>query len=50
MSYEQKLNAITRTILILTAVSFLFSKNIRLLVIGIITFIAIYVLHHEKKR
>jgi hypothetical protein len=52
MSYEQKLNAITRTILILTAVSFLFSKNIRLLVIGIITFIAIYVLHHfhEKEK
>ena len=52
MSYEQKLNAITRTIFILTAVSFLFSKNIRLLVIGIITFIAIYVLHHfhEKEK
>tara|TARA_B100001093_G_scaffold185108_2_gene177893 strand:+ start:27641 stop:28486 length:846 start_codon:yes stop_codon:yes gene_type:complete len=52
MYYEQKLNAISRTILILTAVSFLFTKNIRLLVIGIITFIAIYVLHyfHEKEK
>lgn len=52
MSYEQKLNAISRTIIILTAVSFLFTKNIRLLVIGIITFIAIYVLHyfHEKEK
>lgn len=52
MSYEQKLNSISRTIIILTAVSFLFTKNIRLLVIGIITFIAIYVLHyfHEKEK
>lgn len=52
MSYEQKLNAISRTIIILTAISFLFTKNLRLFVIGTITFIAIYVLHyfHEKEK
>lgn len=52
MSYEQKLNSISRTIIILTAISFLFTKNLRLFVIGTITFIAIYVLHyfHEKEK
>ena len=42
MTYEQKLNAITRLILIMTVVGFVVSQNIRLLVVSVITLPAIY--------
>ena len=37
MTYEQKLNAISRTIIIISIISFLLTKNIRILVILAIT-------------
>jgi len=52
MSYNQKLNAITRVIIILTLIGFAFSRNIRIIFIGIITIGAIFLLHfyHEKEK
>jgi hypothetical protein len=52
MSYEQKLNAVTRTVIILTLVGALLSRCVRTLFIGLITIGAIYILHyyHEKER
>lgn len=52
MSYNQKLNAVTRTILVLTILGFAFSQNLRLLIIGAITMGAIYLMHfyHEKEQ
>ena len=52
MSYEQKLNAITRTIFLLMIVGFLLSKSVRLLVVTGITIFAIFLLHfyHEKEN
>jgi hypothetical protein len=46
MTYNQKLNAISRTILFLTIIHFLFSRNFRILLIGAITLVAIYLLHY----
>jgi hypothetical protein len=46
MSYEQKLNAITRVVLLLTILGFVFSKNLRIIIIGIITIGVIYLMHY----
>ena len=50
MSYEQKLNAITRTILVLSVVGLTIYKSFRMLIIVFITLLAIFILHyyHEK--
>jgi hypothetical protein len=52
MSYEQKLNAITRTILVLSIICFLFTQNIRLLFVLGITVAAIFTLYfyHQKEK
>lgn len=50
MSYNQKLNALTRSIILLTLISILLSGYYRSIVVGLITLGAVYVLqyHHEK--
>jgi len=45
MTYEEKLNAVSRTVILLTLVSFILSRNIRLLIIGLVTMGAIYVMY-----
>jgi hypothetical protein len=54
MSYNQKLNAVTRTIIILTILGFLFSRNLRILIIGLITIGVIFLMHYyhtiEKEK
>jgi hypothetical protein len=51
MTYAEKLNAISRTVIILTMVSFIFTQNVRLLVISAITLFAIYLLYvHQMKK
>lgn len=52
MTYSQKLNAITRTVILMILILFLYTNNSRILIIGIITFLAIHILHyfHEKER
>jgi Family of unknown function (DUF5762) len=54
MTYEQKLNAITRTVLVLTVLAFIFSKNLRIVIIGLITIGVIYLMHYyhvvEKEK
>jgi hypothetical protein len=46
MCYEQKLNTITRTVIVLTIVGFAFTKSIRLLLISAITIAAIYLMYY----
>jgi len=46
MSYEQKLNSITRIIIILTILGFTLSKNLRILIIGLITIGVIFLMHY----
>jgi hypothetical protein len=51
MSYEQKLNAITRLIVILTIIGFLFTQSIRLITVSFITIFSIFLLykyHNDK--
>jgi hypothetical protein len=46
MSYDQKLNAITRTIIVLTILGFIFSQNLRILLIGLITMGVIFLMQY----
>ena len=50
MTYTQKLNAISRTVIILSIISFLFTKSIRILVIAAITLFAIYMLYYYEQK
>ncbi len=52
MSYERKMNAITRTVILLTVITLLVSPSVRAILMCIITIAAIYVLfhYHEKER
>jgi Family of unknown function (DUF5762) len=52
MTYEQKLNAISRLIFVLTIISFMLTQNLRLLLIGAITLTAIFVVffYHQKEK
>ena len=56
MNYNQKLNAVTRSVVVLTIISFAFTRNIRTLIISSITILSIFLLHYyyqlelEKKE
>jgi hypothetical protein len=52
MTYEQKLNSITRTVVLLTIISFVMTRNFRILIIGAITIGAVYLLYyyHQKEK
>ena len=51
MTYEQKLNSVTRTVVLLTVFGAILSRSIRTLIVGLITISAIYIMHyyHEKE-
>ena len=49
MEYNEKLNAISRAVIVLTVVAFLFTHSIRLLTISAITLAAIFALYHYQK-
>lgn len=48
MSFEQKLNAITRLVLMMTLVSFFYTHSVRLLLIGAISVFFIFVLYKAQ--
>jgi hypothetical protein len=49
MSYEQKLNAITRLILIITILGYILTMSTRILVVGIFTLVGIFMLFTMRK-
>lgn len=49
MSFEQKLNAISRTVILLSLMTFLYTKSVRILIIGGISLFFIFMLHKSKK-
>ena len=51
MTYNQKLNAISRTIILLTIIGFVISQSVRTLLIGVITLGAIFLMqfYHTKE-
>jgi hypothetical protein len=50
MSMDEKLNAISRLIILLTIVGFLATQTLRILIIGLITLGVIVFLHFHKKK
>lgn len=50
MTYEQKLNALTRSIIVLTIIGFVLSHSFRLVFISAITILAIFLLHYYQQR
>jgi hypothetical protein len=52
MTYEQKLNAVSRSVVLMTVIFFVVSRSFRLLIIGTITLGAIYLLYyyHMKEK
>jgi hypothetical protein len=49
MSYEQKMNAVTRLIIIITVLGFIVTKSTKLLIVGIITVALIFILYKMRK-
>ena len=50
MTYEQKMNAVSRLVIFCTIIGFAFTQNIRLLIISIITLASIFLLYNYQKR
>jgi len=50
MTFEQKLNAISRLIIILTVLGFIFTMSVKLLLVGLITLIIIFALYKSRKQ
>jgi hypothetical protein len=50
MCYEQKLNAISRLIVLLTILGYILTKSTRVLVVGVLTLAGIFVLYNMRKQ
>ena len=50
MTYEQKLNAITRLVILLIIIGFIFTASLKLLFMGIITVVVIFILFKTQKQ
>ena len=50
MTYNQKLNAISRVIILLTLILFLYDRNTRVILISFITLCSIYLLYYYRKQ
>lgn len=50
MSYSQKMNAISRLIILLTLLGFLFSRNMRLLVVCAVVLFGIYLIYGSQRE
>ena len=50
MSYSQKLNAVSRAVIVFAFLMFIFTKNIRVLVISILTLGGIWILYYYTKK
>ncbi len=52
MSFSQKLNAVSRTIIIMTMVSFIYTQSVRIIIIGGISLFFVYMLylHNTSKK
>ena len=50
MIYEQKLNAISRVIILVTIIGFILLRSTRIIVVGVLTLAAIVVLYKQQKK
>ena len=50
MTFNQSMNAITRTVVVLTIITYLFTRNARIVSIAVLTILAIFLLHYAKSK
>ena len=50
MTFEEKMNSISRLVILMTILGFVFTRNIQLLIIGLITLAIIFTLYNVRKR
>ena len=50
MTFNQSMNAITRTVVALTVITYLFTHNARIVSIAVMTILAIFLLHYAKSK
>lgn len=50
MSFDEKLNAISRLIIVLSILGFIITKSIRFLVVGFVTLVIIYLVYKMRKQ
>lgn len=50
MTYNQKLNAVSRVVILITLILFLYDRNTRVIIISIITLGSIYLLYYYRKQ
>ena len=50
MTYSQKLNAISRTIILITIITFILTQSLRIVVIAAITLGSIFLLYHYQEK
>jgi hypothetical protein len=50
MCYEQKLNAISRLIILITILGYIFTMSTRVLVVGLLTLVVIFILFNMRKK
>ena len=50
MCYEQKLNAITRLIILITILGYILTMSTRILIVGMLTLVGIFVLFNMRKK
>ena len=50
MYYDQKLNAITRLVILMSLLGFIFTKTLNIIIVGVVTLISIYVLYKFTKK
>lgn len=50
MTFEAKLNAISRTIIVLSLLGFIFTRNLNLIIIGLLTLAIIFALYKLRKQ
>jgi hypothetical protein len=50
MCYEQKLNAITRLVILITILGYILTMSLRILVVGVLTLVIIFVLFKMRKQ
>jgi len=50
MTFESKLNAISRLVILMTVLGFIFTRNINLIIIGILTLLIVFTLYKLRKQ
>ena len=50
MTFESKLNAISRLVIIMTILGFIFTRNVNLIIIGTLTLAILYTLYKLRKQ